>query len=92
MAGNAFMNSYETTGAPGVTEMAHQLDVVGSNGRRLIARLTPEGVWLGGCLIANRADAEYLAAWLTEGWPANGPLSEPEARSTPSEGGSEGAG
>lgn len=58
-------HTYLTQAEPGVTEAADQLDVVGANRRRLIARWTKEGVYVGGCLIADRADAEYLAAFLT---------------------------
>jgi hypothetical protein len=65
MAEQAHANTYVTQDAPGVTEDMGRLDVVGSNGRKLIATWTPEGLWIGGCLIADRADAEYLADFIT---------------------------
>jgi hypothetical protein len=60
-------HTYLTGERAGVNETAagDRLDLVGVNERRLIALWTDEGVWVGGCLITNRADAEYLAAFLT---------------------------
>lgn len=65
LAGQAFNNTYETGAPAGTTSSPAQLDVVGANGRRLIARWMPEGVWVGGCMIASREDAEKLAAFIT---------------------------
>jgi hypothetical protein len=60
-------HTYLTEAPEGVTETPGQLDVVGANQRRLILRWEPDGsgVWIGGCLITNPADAEYLADFIT---------------------------
>lgn len=65
MTGQAATHTYETSAVPGATETPHQLDVVGANGRRLIMRWVPEGVWVGGCLITDQDVAGKLAAFIT---------------------------
>lgn len=42
-----------------------QQDIVGANGRRLILRWVPEGVYVGGCLITDREVAESLVRFIT---------------------------
>lgn len=65
---HAALNTYEVAaGAPrGFDRTApHMASVTGANHRLLIARREPEGVWIGGCLIADREVAEALAAFIT---------------------------
>lgn len=61
----AHQHTYLTRAEPGVTETPWQLDVVGANHRRLIAYWAPDGgLYVGGCLIGDRSDAEALAAFI----------------------------
>jgi hypothetical protein len=65
---HAALNTYETPldTPPGAEQITPSMLVaVGENGRRLISRWLPEGVWVGGCLIATREHAEALAAFIT---------------------------
>lgn len=41
-------------------------EVVGANGRRLVAHLDDRGVYLGACLISDPVDARRFADWLRE--------------------------
>jgi len=62
------LNTYEVAAdvPPGVLPVApHMAMVIGANHRKLIARWDTDGVWLGGCLIADREHAEALAAFIT---------------------------
>lgn len=44
----------------------YQLEVVGANGRRLIAHRGQDGrVWVGGCEFADMAELRRFAGWLT---------------------------
>jgi hypothetical protein len=61
---HAALNTYETAAEPGVTRSPNELDVVGENHRRLVAWWSAAGVWVGGCLITNQADAEALARFI----------------------------
>jgi hypothetical protein len=65
---HAALNTYETPeGAePGFWIDGAQADLIGANGRRLIARETEDGMYVGGCLIKSTADARELAAFLTD--------------------------
>jgi hypothetical protein len=65
---HAALNTYEVAAGvdPGVEDLTpSMLLVVGANHRRLVVRWQDEGVWVGGCLIAAREDAEALAAFIT---------------------------
>jgi hypothetical protein len=62
---HAALNTYETSDHPSATETPNEISLVGSNGRRLVARWTTEGVWIGGCLVSQREHAEALAAFIT---------------------------
>jgi hypothetical protein len=65
LAGHAYNNTYETTDAPGTFRYAgERIDVVGINGRKLIALRSPEGIWIGGCLVTSASDLERLCAFL----------------------------
>lgn len=66
VAGQAHEHTYLTGATPGAyTFNPAELDIVGANGRRLIVRWVPEGVYVGGCLITDPAAAEKLAEWIT---------------------------
>jgi hypothetical protein len=58
-------HTYRTSAEPGVSSDVSQIDIVGANGRRLIARWTPEGVYVGGCLISDADHADALASFIT---------------------------
>lgn len=64
---HAALNTYEARPGEleGATEELDTLGIVGANGRRLIARWAPDGVWIGGCLITDEAVADRLAAFIT---------------------------
>lgn len=59
-------HTYLTGQTPGTCETSPwQLEVVGANGRRLIAHWSPDGLYVGGCLVASRENAEALARFIT---------------------------
>lgn len=64
---HAALNTYEVAlDVPeGAAEELNTLAIVGANHRRLIARWTSAGVWVGGCLITDEAVADRLAAFIT---------------------------
>ncbi len=67
---HAALNTYEvSTGTlPGAESVTSSLFVVvGANHRRLLARWQDDGVWVGGCLIADREAAQALSAFITRG-------------------------
>ena len=65
---HAALNTYEVVaGTPAGFEQTapHMARLVGANRRKLIARWDADGLWLGGCLIADREHAEALASFIT---------------------------
>jgi hypothetical protein len=63
---HAALNTYESPDLdPGVYHTAEGLSVVGSNGRRLIARDQAGSVWIGGCEIVDPRDLRNLILNLT---------------------------
>jgi hypothetical protein len=57
-------HTYETDDAPGVYPMRGGLpgrDVVGVNRRRLIVHASPDGLYIGGCLVDDPISVMYLA-------------------------------
>jgi hypothetical protein len=66
MAEQAATNTYQAPAGtlPGVRVSAEQVDVVGTNERRLIVRPTAEGVWIGGCHV-GAGDLPVLISVLT---------------------------
>lgn len=66
-AAQAAEHTYQTDLPQGAYGNGHpaQQDIVGANGRRLILRWVPEGVYVGGCLITDREVAASLARFIT---------------------------
>lgn len=64
VAMNGLLNTYATGTAPGIWHTATGCDAVGSNGRKLIVRDDPDGVYVGGCQISSPDDLRDLAAIL----------------------------
>lgn len=60
-------HTYQTDLPQGAYGNGHpaQQDIIGANGRRLILRWVPEGVYVGGCLIADPEVADSLARFIT---------------------------
>lgn len=64
VAMDALLNTYATGTAPGVWHTATGADLVGSNGRKLIVRDDPDGVYVGGVLVSSADDLRDFAAVL----------------------------
>jgi hypothetical protein len=64
---HAALNTYESPDRPaGFTAPAPgQAEVVGANGRRLLVRRMPEGLWIGGCLISDPVVLADLASFVS---------------------------
>lgn len=61
---DALLNTYATGGEAGVWQAGAGTELVGSNGRKILVRDDPDGVYVGGVLVSSTDDLRDFAAVL----------------------------